>query len=134
MHFLVRNRWFILFALGALCAVALGTAWYRRSLHNRSSEILRAAEESLKRDIERSLPVGAERSRVEATLRAHEIDYLYYPPSTNVDESASAIIDAYTKYIPTPLLSCKLHLTFKFDERDKLLGYKEKYVCQDILW
>ena len=118
-------------SLALVCGIiAAGVVWHRSEVRfSRSVEELRQTETSLKRAVDEELPQGSDRSRIEGFLGKHQMEYTYYRASSSGGERIPAIVDAYTQYVATPSLRCKLHFTFTLDTRDRLLGYKEKYVC-----
>jgi hypothetical protein len=91
------------------------------------------ANESLTRNIEHSLSIGADKASVESFLRRNDIDFTYYPASAHADFNfpQSAIRDAYTKDIALPIFRCRIHMTFRLDQQEKLTGYKQKSVCTE---
>lgn len=113
------------------CLLVVWGVWRNASL--RSSAILHQANDSLKRDIDQELPRGSDKSRVVEFLSAHDmytdgyrtLGGSYKP----VYDEASAIIDA-NKKIETSALVCEIHVTFKFDNNEKLQGYRDNVVCK----
>jgi hypothetical protein len=125
-----RRRLGIL-SLALVCGiVAAGVAWHIRAVRfSRDVEELRQTETSLKRAADEALPQGSDISRIEGFLGKHQMEYTHYRASSSGGEQIPAILDAYTQYIETSSLSCKLHFTFTLDSKDRLLAYKEKCVC-----
>jgi hypothetical protein len=127
--FKLPKRWLVLLSLVSVCAIgAAGVIWRERVARSRSMEELRQFETSLKRAVD-ELPLGSDRSRVEDFLTKHQVEHTYYPRSSSDRERIPATLDAYTHYVGTASLRCKLHFTFKFDDENKLAGYEDKYVC-----
>lgn len=130
LRFEVGGRWILILYLALVCGtVAAGILWQRRVAHSRSVEELRQAQTSLKQAVDEALPQGSDRSSIEDFLAKNQLQYIYYRPSSSGGERIPAILDAYTQYIETSSLRCKLHFTFSLDAKDRLLAYKERYVC-----
>jgi hypothetical protein len=99
----------------------------------RSTAILRQDEESLKIQIEKELPIGSGRNRVEQFLKAHSM-YTDGFRQLGSDykgsyDGASGIMFATSGNLRTSIFLCKIVVTFRFDDKDKLLGYTDKLVC-----
>jgi hypothetical protein len=101
----------------------------------RTSAILHRADDTLTLEIGEKLPLGSDRSLVERFLELHSIPTNggYFKLGTSDRElydGASAILDTATNKVGTRAFSCRIHLTFRFDESDKLLGYSHKPRCE----
>jgi hypothetical protein len=98
-----------------------------------SAAILRQNEGSLRNQIEKELPMGSDRDRVEEFLRTRSMytdgfRQLGSEYKASYD-GASGIMYATSDDLKTSIFVCKIVVTFKFDGKDKLLGYTDKLVC-----
>lgn len=114
-----------------MCVSALWIAW--KIANARAWTALHRAEASLKREIDKELPLGPDRARVEEFLGSHSIESAHFSKLASAYkddyEGASGLIFAATGRIKTPIYDCKLQITFRFDEAGNLEGYTVKPMC-----
>lgn len=127
----VNKTWVLLIGILIVCIFASWVGW--RIAYVRSAAISHHAEESLKREIEKELPVGSDQVRVVEFLRAHSIYTDGLKRVGNNERTlyagASGVIFASTSKLKTPISVCQIVVTFRFDDKDRLLGYSDQIPC-----
>jgi len=120
------------FVLISVLILVLWGAW--RSANAHSVAVLREAEDSLKREIDRELPAGSDRKRVEQFLNKRALSTEGYRELGSdfqpLYNGANAIIFANSDNIKTTISVCNIFLTFRFDKAGKMEGYSEKVACK----
>jgi hypothetical protein len=113
------------------CALTLWAAW--RIANIRSSAKLYRAENTLKQEIDKELPVGSEKAAVSEFLKAHSAYSDGFRPLNEgyraLYKGAAGIMIATTQDIETPILSCRIVVTFRFDKAGKLEDHDDKFAC-----
>ena len=128
----MRRYWPWVIAFALIVAVIVGYKWHKRALYAQSSGIMGGANESLSLNIEHSLSIGADKLAWKAFLEGMISTLRIIPHlSGRFQLSQSAILDAYTKDIALPVFRCRIHMTFRLDQQEKLTGYEQKSVCSE---
>jgi hypothetical protein len=127
----VKKSLLVLTGTAIVSILALWVGW--RIANVRSAAILRQDEESLKIQIEKELPNGSDRGRVEQFLRTRSMYTEGFRQLGSEYKAsyggASGVMFATSGDLKTCIYLCKIVLTFRFDDNDKLLGYIDKLVC-----
>ena len=115
----------------AVCCLAAWAVW--SIANSRSSAKLHRAENSLRLEIDRRLPLGSDKTSVSQFLETHAISSDGYR-RLNAEyrplyKGAFGIMVAYTEKIDTPIFLCRIVVTFRFNDSDKLEGYDDSFVC-----
>lgn len=106
----------------------------------RNRLVYQQTHESLIQDVHRTLPTGSGKAVVLQFLKVHSIRYYDFDPAsafgkgTVIDDpwygGASGSVKGGTDWIG----NCRLEVEFKFDEDDKLMGYRDKSTCKISLF
>ena len=119
---------------GAAVLVGVGAFWGAWRFENaRSAEFLRQEEESLKGEINRVLPIGAEWVRVEEFVKSRSMlvggHYRLSEDDRRSYGDVAEILIASSTDLETSLYVCRIMVTFRFDTNRTLQGYETKLVC-----
>lgn len=122
--------------VGVVIVMAIGYAsavwtWHHQSA--KTSAMVHQTDDGLAREIEQEIPLGSDRSVVLRFLRSHDIaNGAYYKLGMGEGEpngGASAVLDTVTQSMGSSVFHCRIHLTFRFDQSDKFLGFSHAPQC-----
>ncbi|MGB2662837.1 MAG: hypothetical protein WAK48_02460 [Candidatus Acidiferrum sp.] len=131
------NRKTVLFILVSLGISTIGALSYTK----RQNRLLyRETREGLTNDINRALPLGSSKAAVLKFLDAHTIQYFDFDPRTAFGEGtvindpwysgSSKSVKGGTRWIA----NCRIEVEFKFDQSEKLVGYRDKPACKESIF
>jgi hypothetical protein len=96
--------------------------------------------EGFESDVNRGLPLGSPKATVQEFLKAHAIQYFDFDPKAAFGEGtvindpwysgSSQSVQGGTGWIG----SCRIEVEFKFDNSEKLLGFRDKPACKVSLF
>jgi hypothetical protein len=101
----------------------------------RTKTILQNADASVEQDIRQHLSPGTNDALVDEFLKARRMLHTEVRPveayEREYQKGASWMLEATTADIATPISNCTVHITFRFDQNQKLLGFVEKDSCKN---
>jgi len=127
----VFKFWLIALVVIVVCCSAAWAVW--SIANSRSSAKLRRAEDSLRHDIDLGVPLGTDPVAVSQFLRSHAISTDGYRRLNTeyqaLYKGAAGVMIGSTEKIDTPIYLCRILVTFRFNDKDRLEGYDESPVC-----
>src|SRR4051812_8719896 len=102
----------------------------------KSRAVLQQAKEMFDTDLNK-IPVGSSKQRALEFLTADRVSHYEYDQYHSSDpwySGAVTLIEGSTiETTRTPIMDCRMFVEFKFDKGQKLLGYRDRWLCSDTI-
>lgn len=121
-------------ALIVIVLVTVGVSgWHYAYQRSRATFLDRRT--AFEQDVERNLPLGSDISNVQKFLKLRNMISTELAPTPGQEgwyQNASNTLEGRTSDFKATLYECSIHVEFKFDATERLLGYRDTVPCTDI--